>query len=292
MFVFPSWLCKEEDVWPRGWGPRAPLTQLAPGHPSPPGVGDPPCSWGPSLTCCCGNGCRGQGELLCPLLLEVSHFFLGEGHLLHPQVHHLARASQPIGAAAWGVQGAYHLSALEDTWDSRRQKMAVLSRAGGWNPGPSSRCSSPAHLPDGLTWQAGPVVQEREGRVILGGLGCAPGCGSLGGVSVSEGLHVWRLGRAVHVAGCERILVLLSCNLEGNGQKLRRAEQKTSLDAGSFPELTNNSFGVLGTPEICELGALPKLYQHGSCNKGPLVCLHFPLFIFLGFILYSAPEEA
>lgn len=76
----------------------------------------------PSRTCSCGNGCRRPRELLCAVLLEVCHILLGEGHLLHPQVHDLARASQPIGAAAWGEQHACHLSALEKTQAPRGQE--------------------------------------------------------------------------------------------------------------------------------------------------------------------------
>lgn len=50
----------------------------------------------PPLTCSCRNSCRGQRELLHLVRLKVGRFFLGKGHLLHPQIHHLARASQTI----------------------------------------------------------------------------------------------------------------------------------------------------------------------------------------------------
>lgn len=93
-----------------GLGSQAPLslcpmvvTPLAPG------------AQFPSWTCSCGNGCRRHRELLWAVLLEVCHLLLGEGHLLHPQVHDLAGASQPIGEAAWGEQHVSHLSALEKT---------------------------------------------------------------------------------------------------------------------------------------------------------------------------------
>lgn len=54
--------------------------------------------------------------------------------------------------------------------------------------------NSPTHPPDLLTWQAGPVAQEGEDRVVLWSLGCAPGGGGLGGVPISEGFHIRGLG--------------------------------------------------------------------------------------------------